>query len=1169
MASIPMDDADFLNRFSRQNAAFGAEVTLKMTKMKALIVGLGGIGIETAKNLVLQGLGGVTIIDERKVEMKHLGCNFFLQKEDVGKSTAAVVLPRLRELNPLCSLRMSEALTEQEILQHTVVIISQDMSAAELTKWNTVCRNQKKVISFIYCSTRSVFGTVFVDHGQAFIINDLNGEQPLVRIIESIETGPEALVRFTVPDGEAGGSLPEDSYVEFSDVVGCDGIVSHTEEVPTTKEKVNAWKTTSKGSDPKNSVRIGDTSKLTPYVKGGIMTEKKVGQLVSFKSFEQSLADPGTPFCDMIGTDMLDFGSELQIHAAVKAALHGAKTVDEATNKLQELKDATEVNEMYFKAYFAHPADCELQPMGTFLGGIVGQEVVKCSGKFTPINGFFHFHAIETLPAETPTDTAPKDARYDNLAAIFGHSFVEKLGNLKYFMVGCGALGCEFLKNFALNGLCCGPSGKLTVTDADRIELSNLSRQFLFREHNVGQPKSAAAGVMAKHMNPDFKVESLEMFVGPKTEDHFNDQFWDNIDGVCNALDNMEARFYVDQQCAKYEKSLLESGTMGPSGNVDPVVPFLTRTYTDGGQAVEGGGIPMCTLRNFPHLPVHCIEWARDQFAAFFVKLAKTAINALADLDGFIAEKRSSTDLAQGLVETRLLLSCLRTCQNVSLKACAQLAFDIFHMLFRDKIIDLTTAFPEDARILGADKKDKGPFWSGHKMFPTAATYDPEDATHWGFMVAATNLFGVAFQLIPPKKESDKAYLSDQRSKEWINSVVSTLDAPLYVAGAINTEGDDDAKVDDEAGEASKDILARLLHEVKDMSATKLPNFEDIEFEKDDDLNFHIAFTTHCANLRAANYSIPKSDFQKVKLTAGRIIPAVATTTAAVTGLVMLELFKVAMKKPVEAFRQRLIGLAVNQYTSFEADPPKVFTSGESVEKPDPNSLPPEAFDEAGKIKDEYMIREKYRAYPEKHSTWDKLVVPDGKMTLGEFRAWFESEHRLDLRSWNFIIGWKLQEDEGKEVKAPVSSIIYPPPPVFDLSLLPAAGLSQSDAMKAIMTNPKIPQNLKMKYLTEWKSAGGAEASGAASTKSTIPPITEQTSLKDVLRIMALKADEACVSGAINPKFGKTIDKVDGRAFWVIPPDQTPSCTSIPTYQDGDDEEVDVKYLAAIKIPLS
>ena len=62
---------------------------------------------------------------------------------------------------------------------------------------------------------------------------------------------------------------------------------------------------------------------------------------------------------------------------------------------------------------------------------------------------------------------------------------------------------------------------------------------------------------------------------------------------------------YVDIQCAKYEKSLLESGTMGTSCNVDTICPFKTRTYRDGGAAAETGGVPMCTLRNFPHLTDH------------------------------------------------------------------------------------------------------------------------------------------------------------------------------------------------------------------------------------------------------------------------------------------------------------------------------------------------------------------------------------------------------------------------------------------------------------------------------------------------------------------------------------------------------------------------------------
>lgn len=77
---------------------------------------------------------------------------------------------------------------------------------------------------------------------------------------------------------------------------------------------------------------------------------------------------------------------------------------------------------------------------------------------------------------------------------MFGNSFQEKLGDLNYFLVGAGAIGCEMLKQYAMLGLGCGPRGLVHITDMDHIEKSNLNRQFLFRPWDV-QVSGAVLGI--------------------------------------------------------------------------------------------------------------------------------------------------------------------------------------------------------------------------------------------------------------------------------------------------------------------------------------------------------------------------------------------------------------------------------------------------------------------------------------------------------------------------------------------------------------------------------------------------------------------------------------------------------------------------------------------------
>lgn len=88
---------------------------------------------------------------------------------------------------------------------------------------------------------------------------------------------------------------------------------------------------------------------------------------------------------------------------------------------------------------------------------------------------WFHYDIFESLP-EGDVDRTPENGRYDDQIRVYGREVQEKLKKLNIFMVGAGALGCEFIKSFALMGIGCGEGGMVHCTDNDNIEVSNLNR---------------------------------------------------------------------------------------------------------------------------------------------------------------------------------------------------------------------------------------------------------------------------------------------------------------------------------------------------------------------------------------------------------------------------------------------------------------------------------------------------------------------------------------------------------------------------------------------------------------------------------------------------------------------------------------------------------------------
>uniref|UniRef100_A0A8C4WFV7 Ubiquitin-like modifier-activating enzyme 7 n=1 Tax=Gopherus evgoodei TaxID=1825980 RepID=A0A8C4WFV7_9SAUR len=497
---------------------------------------------------------------------------------------------------------------------------------------------------------------------------------------------------------------------------------------------------------------------------------------------------------------------------------------------------------------FAHVSAGELSPMAALLGGLAAQEVLKAaSGKFLPLAQWLYFDALECLPEQgttllTEESCAPRDSRYDGQIAVFGADFQERLGRQKYLVVGAGAIGCELLKNFAMIGLAAGEGGSVTVTDMDTIERSNLSRQLLFRLRDVGKLKSETAAAAVRRMNPMTRVTAQPHHVGPDTETLYGDDFFMALDGVTNALDSMQSRAYVDSLCIRYLKPLLDSGTEGTKGHVQVIVPHLTQPFGSPLDLTESA-VPLCTLRHFPSTIEHTLQWARDEFDGLF-KVPAENVNKFLEDPAFLEVQRTTQDL-------EWVRSSLQE-KPRSWPDCVRWARQRWESLYRHTILNLLHAFPP-----GHETSPGVPFWAGPKRCPRPLEFDCNNVSgdHVGRAGAGMATWGQA-----GATGREVAGVARQLAVRVTQNRVSYQRC---------------------AGHPQCPPTSPSSHH-----ASLALTFQD------DDSNGHVDFIMAASNLRAANYGIAPADWHKSKRVAGRIVPAIATTTAAVAGLACLELYK-------------------------------------------------------------------------------------------------------------------------------------------------------------------------------------------------------------------------------------------------------------------------------------
>ena len=680
----------------------------------------------------------------------------------------------------------------------------------------------------------------------------------------------------------------------------------------------------------------------------------------------------------------------------------------------------------------------EIPPVCSYFGGIISQEIIKFTGKYIPINQFYWYDFYDSIRCIAENERLSQNyqvlSRYSDQIAIFGNKFQEIISKTNIFLIGAGAIGCEYLKNLALMGFSTSINSKITVTDNDNIEISNLNRQFLFKKENVGRSKSKCACLAAKEMNNSCNFEDRQLLVNTKSENIFNSTFWKKQNFVLNAVDNIKARKYIDSQTTLFKIPLIETATEGLKAHCQIIIPFLTQNYSEREYNREGNNVDnthSCTLKQFPYLIDHCIEWGKLHFEKYFNKDIENIINIFANTEKIINDlnRKKITSKLNKLKKYIWFLNILEVYNEEKnekkiIEILMGKGIEIFYKLFFIKIKTILNLYPINFKTIEGNY-----FWSGEKRRPETLEFNINDELSFEFVKSFIILLLNSLNLNLFNYNKNESHFN-----EYLKLIYNQEINDLSKNNAINNN-----KLINELNDNKNinNIEERLLNEIKiyevifkekvDLIKNKkwfnIDSFIPIVFEKDNDYNYHIEFINACSNLRARNYRIKECTKLDTKLISGKIIPALASTTSIIVGygccslltLISNQLVNLMENKEynsekkiydINLFHEIRINLSKNLYIICFPPKVKIFKSYKILnveyinykrnKMMNKNSL------KKSEEKEDLTKKNKIKKYihiipkPEPFSVWDNLTI-DNSFSFNEMKNYFKQKYQVNL----------------------------------------------------------------------------------------------------------------------------------------------------------------------------
>jgi len=162
-----------------------------------------------------------------------------------------------------------------------------------------------------------------------------------------------------------------------------------------------------------------------------------------------------------------------------------------------------------------------------------------------------------------------------------------KLKQAKVCVVGVGGLGNPITIRLAAMGV-----GKIRIVDRDVIELSNLHRQTMFNEDDVGQVKVETAAKKLRKLNSDIVIEELPVSVN----DYTALDVVDGCDVVIDALDSVNARYSLNKACIEKKIPFVTGAAVGVTGQLFTILPNESACYHCLFPALDEDSMPTCSI---------------------------------------------------------------------------------------------------------------------------------------------------------------------------------------------------------------------------------------------------------------------------------------------------------------------------------------------------------------------------------------------------------------------------------------------------------------------------------------------------------------------------------------------------------------------------------------------